>query len=272
MLQYISIPAGMPPVRLPLRTPVTVGDLTVGDLTVGDLTVGSSGLLTGSEALSQAIPTDAAGTSRRVAKLRAEDIRATATQLGLKPGECLEYLPTDKEIVAWAHEVREFQLNKGDYLLVEALQYWVRYTFETFSPEHRLVSEKLATLVRDVKTTERPVEATPPEPSKPDTEEKVRSPGRKPQRPKLSRQHYVKEGEGALCSSPVSEEDLRIAETPLDVTCKRCLKLLREEQEAGAPYLMGVEFPDTVPEGEPCPVCGEFVQYTRYCKNCPAGG
>lgn len=256
MVQYISIPAGLPPIRLPLHLPTEEETQEESRIRTSRISLG--------------------------------DVRPFSRQLGYGGGSLEEVVPTDEEILRWAREVREIFLNKGEYLKTEALQYWVQYTFETTSPENKYVRGRLEELIPDnvlraVQVQVQPQEETSNEPEEsrpvkreapPPRVEEEKTPlsasGGKRQRQKLSRQHFLPESkERTFCNLPGKGSRTSLA--PEKVTCKRCVKLLHEDQKAGSSYLVGVELqdPEALPEGELCPTCEEMVLYTLYCRTCP---
>lgn len=56
-------------------------------------------------------------------------------------------IPSDAQILAWGEACRE---GSRDHLSSEALRYWVRYTFDSYTPEYRAVGERISVLFSGV--------------------------------------------------------------------------------------------------------------------------
>ena len=96
-----------------------------------------TGLSDGSDALEQAITGSPARpkASKTVLRKTAKSGRA-----GWKP----EYF-SDEDLKIWAQKCRD--ANDG-WLLISALKYWLRYTFESYTPEYKELGKRLEKVVR----------------------------------------------------------------------------------------------------------------------------
>ncbi len=134
----ILIPSGKPPVDL---VPSLVGAATPeievsegGDLNLLEAMEGGAqtGLSDGSEALSDALSPNP---KAKGSKARKGDSSAW------KP----EHF-SDADLISWAEECRD--KHGGGWLKVSALKYWLRYTFESYTPEYRALGERLEKVVK----------------------------------------------------------------------------------------------------------------------------
>ena len=57
-----------------------------------------------------------------------------------------EGIPSDEAIVAWGKECRK--KHSDGFLMKTALQYWVRYTYPSYSENYRLVGERIDALFK----------------------------------------------------------------------------------------------------------------------------
>lgn len=128
----IMIPSGKPPVEL---TPSLVGSAVVEgeDLNLlGAMEGGAqTGLRDGSEALSDALSTNP--------KSKAQ----------ARKGDSSTWKPehfSDEDLTSWAQACRD--KHEGGWLKVSALKYWLRYTFESYTPEYRALGERLEKVVK----------------------------------------------------------------------------------------------------------------------------
>ena len=124
----ILIPAGKPPVLLPFGpnedqpSPVDLRSQ------LRSASSSSTGLLTSASALEQAL----SGT-----------VSPSPTP---SPETAPSGTPTDDQIVSWATAIRASG-EAGHIYTVSALKYWVRYTFQSYTPEYRYVGERLEALL-----------------------------------------------------------------------------------------------------------------------------
>lgn len=54
---------------------------------------------------------------------------------------------TDKDLLKWAEANRSFYSNEY-HLSVNALQYWLRYTFESYTPEYKEMRGRLSEILK----------------------------------------------------------------------------------------------------------------------------
>ncbi len=56
-------------------------------------------------------------------------------------------LPSDEVILAWCLECIRVRRGMGEILEPEALRYWVRYTYNSHTPEFKAVGERISALL-----------------------------------------------------------------------------------------------------------------------------
>jgi hypothetical protein len=89
-----------------------------------------SGLIDSSEALSSAIG--------------GQGLAKPSTPANTKPYSPADF--TDDDLIAWAKENRARHTH--GHLTQEALRYWLRYTFDPYTPEYRELRDRFVALVK----------------------------------------------------------------------------------------------------------------------------
>ena len=143
--KQIIIPSGRPPFDLtpslfkgaedlPKEAGEPVSDLSLYEaMQQGHET----GLSDGSDALGQAL-TDAPEPPAKGTKARKK--AEVSSKAEWEPAHF-----SDADLISWAQKCRE---SHQDYLKVSALKYWLRYTFESYTPEYKELGERLEKVVQ----------------------------------------------------------------------------------------------------------------------------
>jgi len=142
---HVCIPSGKPPILLPV--PPKAGEASgaaptpTGEEGELDLLSGSAGLVDGAEALANELDSDNGdGDLGELPEAEAEGPQFTE-----------EGIPTDETIMTWVRAIRAKRLKTdNEFLSREALQYWVRYSYDpsTNPVAWRAVRTRLEVLVR----------------------------------------------------------------------------------------------------------------------------
>ena len=145
----VLIPAGLPPLFLPFGevsgdAETETPDVGLANLADNLLEGSSSGLLDSSSALSNKL-------SRRRTPARPKGRIVQGPSRGLlSPASEGTPIPSEDIILSWAREVRAIYLEEeGDHLTVEALCYWVRYSFAAHTAEYRAIGDVISEGISD---------------------------------------------------------------------------------------------------------------------------
>lgn len=136
-MMTVTTPAGLPPLFLPfgevLEEPVGFIEGASGEF---NLLEGSSGLLDSSTALASKL-----GRGRRTpVSPKGRIVSGPSKGLPARASKGTP-IPDEDVILAWAREVRDiYRSEMGDFLSVEGLCYWVRYSFPPYLDEYKAIA------------------------------------------------------------------------------------------------------------------------------------